>query len=80
MADFRSTLYSIDEGGGGSISWQPLLEISRTVNSLQCVPGDLLAALSDRLKSEATHVVLNTFTVGGTSSSDEQTIWQTSGG
>ena len=63
MADFRNTLYSIDEGGGGAISWPPLLEISRTVSNLACLPGDLLAALCDRLKSEATHVVLNTLTV-----------------
>lgn len=63
MADFRSIIYSIDEGGGGSISWQPLLEVTRTVVNLQCLPGDLLAALADRLKSEATYVVLNTLTV-----------------
>lgn len=63
MADFRSIIYSIDEGGGGSISWQPLLQVSSTVAKLHCVPGDLLAALSDRLKSEATYVVLNTLTV-----------------
>lgn len=63
MADFRSTIYSIDEGGGGSITWQPLLEVTKTVARIGMLPGDLLAALCDRLKSEATYVVLNTLTV-----------------
>jgi len=63
MADFRAAIYSIDEGGGGSINWQPLMQVTSTVARLHCLPGDLLAALSDRLKSEATYVVLNTLTV-----------------
>jgi hypothetical protein len=63
MADFRSLLYSIDEGGAGSISWQPLQQITSAVAKVHCLPGDLLAALTDRLKSEATYVVLNTLTV-----------------
>lgn len=63
MADLRVAIYSIDEGGGGSISWPPLLQVCASVARVQCMPGDLLAALSDRLKSEATYVVLNTLTV-----------------
>lgn len=64
MADFRAIIFSIDEGGAGAISWSPLLHICSTCSKLNILPGDLLAALTDRLKSEATYVVLNTLTVG----------------
>lgn len=62
-----SERYGLDVPSTGDINWHYLTETVNSIARTRHIPGELASQWKERLKSEATHVVLNTLTVSNTS-------------
>lgn len=75
-----SDRFGLEVPGTGAINWHYLSDIVGNVARSRHIPAELASQWKERLKSEATHVVLNTLTVSAAGHISiitlTDTVWQ----